>query len=273
MRFGVTELREEILASLKEKARAARNEEKGYILSIHRVGENQPDLAYERGLKKSAQSAGIDVDVHCYPEDVETEALLEGIRRDNENPAVGGILVFHPLPDTVDSGAVDAAVAIEKDIDCLHPDNQRKVYAGGGVLYPATAKSALAIAEAMGPLEGKRALIVNRSMVIGKPLAMMLLDKNATVTIAHSRTRNLEEEAKRADLVVYATGKSRWINERFVREGQWIVDCGIAFDENGKMTGDVDTEAVEKIVEYVTPVPGGVGSLTNLLLLENMFLA
>lgn len=137
---------------------------------------------------------------------------------------------------------------------------------------PATAKSAAMIAQAMGELEGKRVLIINRSMVIGKPLAMMLLDINATVTIAHSRTKNIPALAREHDVVIYGTGQSCWVDEAFVSEGQWIIDCGIAFDDKGQMTGDVDFDAVVNKVEYITSVPGGVGSLTNLLLLDNMFI-
>ena len=272
MKFDVTGMRKELLEELSKKATFAKEREAGYKLLILRIGDNPADISYEKAIMKTAQSVGIPVEVSTFPELVTESEVLSEVMRGNMDERFGGILIFHPLPGHLDAEAIDGAIQPEKDIDCLNPINQWKVFKGKGAMMPATAKSAATIAEAMGELEGKRVLIINRSMVIGKPLAMMLLDKNATVTVGHSRTKDIPALAREHDIVVYGTGQSRWVGADFVSEGQWIIDCGIAFDDTGKMTGDVDFDAVVDKAEYVTSVPGGVGSLTNLLLLDNMFI-
>ena len=272
MKFDVSGIRKKLLDELSTKAAFAKEREVGYKLLILRVGDNPADISYERAIIKSAENVGIPVEVSTFPELVTESEILSEVTRGNMDERFGGILIFHPLPGHLDAEAIDAAIQPEKDIDCLSPINQWRIFKGKGTMMPATAKSAAMISEAMGELEGKRVLIINRSMVIGKPLAMMLLDKNATVTIGHSRTKDIPALAREHDIVVYGTGQSRWVDAGFVSEGQWIVDCGIAFDDSGKMTGDVDFDAVVDKAQYVTSVPGGVGSLTNLLLLDNMFI-
>ncbi|WP_077075321.1 bifunctional 5,10-methylenetetrahydrofolate dehydrogenase/5,10-methenyltetrahydrofolate cyclohydrolase [Aedoeadaptatus urinae] len=272
MKFDVSGIRKKLLEELSKKAAFAKEREVGYKLLILRVGDNPADISYERAIIKSAENVRIPVEVSTFPELVTESEILSEVTRGNMDERFGGILIFHPLPGHLDAEAIDAAIQPEKDIDCLSPINQWRIFKGKGTMMPATAKSAATIAEAMGELEGKRVLIINRSMVIGKPLAMMLLDKNATVTIGHSRTKDIPALAKEHDVVVYGTGQSRWVDANFVSEDQWIIDCGIAFDDEGKMTGDVDFDAVVDKAQYVTSVPGGVGSLTNLLLLDNMFI-
>ena len=272
MKFDVSGIRKKLLDELSTKAAFAKEREVGYKLLILRVGDNPADISYERAIIKSAENVGIPVEVSTFPELVTESEILSEVTRGNMDERFGGILIFHPLPSHLDAEAIDAAIQPEKDIDCLSPINQWRIFKGKGTMMPATAKSAAMIAEAMGELEGKRVLIINRSMVIGKPLAMMLLDKNATVTIGHSRTKDIPALAREHDVVVYGTGQSRWVDADFVSEGQWIIDCGIAFDDSGKMTGDVNFDAVVDKAQYVTSVPGGVGSLTNLLLLDNMFI-
>lgn len=272
MKFDVSGIRKKLLEELSTKAAFAKEREVGYKLLILRVGDNPTDISYERAIIKSAENVGIPVEVSTFPELVTESEILSEVTRGNMDERFGGILIFHPLPGHLDAEAIDAAIQPEKDIDCLSPINQWRIFKGKGTMMPATAKSAAMIAEAMGELEGKRALIINRSMVIGKPLAMMLLNKNVTVTIGHSRTKDISALAREHDIVVYGTGQSRWVGADFVSEGQWIIDCGIAFDDSGKMTGDVDFDAVVDKAQYVTSVPGGVGSLTNLLLLDNMFI-
>ncbi|MDY3118595.1 MAG: bifunctional 5,10-methylenetetrahydrofolate dehydrogenase/5,10-methenyltetrahydrofolate cyclohydrolase [Peptoniphilus sp.] len=272
MKFDVVHLRKKLLDELAKKALCARKREVGYKLLILRVGDKKADISYENSIKKSAEKVGIDVEVSTFPELVTESEILSEITRGNLDERIGGILLFHPLPKHLDAAMIDGAISEDKDIDCLSPLNQWKVFTGKGKIYPATAKSACMIADAMGELKGKRVLIINRSMVIGKPLAMMLLDKNATVTIGHSKTEGIEQLARNYDIVVYGTGQSCWVNGDFVSAKQCIIDCGIAFDEKGNMTGDVDFDDVVDKVRYVTSVPGGVGSLTNLLLLDNMYL-
>lgn len=273
MKFDVSPLREKLLEDLKKKVALAKEREIGDKLLILRIGDKKADISYENAIKKSAESVGMEVAVTVFDEGASEGDVLREVERGNKDGRVGGILIFHPLPKHFDAMAIDRAIVPEKDIDCLSPLNQWKIFTGQGKMMPATAKSALMIAEAMGDLEGKRVLIINRSMVIGKPLAMMLLDKNATVTLGHSRTKNIPQLAKDYDVVVYGTGQSRWVTADFVDEGQCIIDCGIAFDKKGKLTGDVDFDEVVDKAHLVTSVPGGVGSLTNLLLLDNMFVA
>lgn len=272
MKYDISPLRDKVKYILQDKVDRARERKVGYKLLILRVGDNPADISYENSIKKSAESVGIDVEVESFAELATESEIITEIKRGNLDEKIGGILLFHPLPKHLDAVAIDSVIDSDKDIDCLSPSNQWKVFTSKASIYPATAKSALLIAKDMMDLKGKRVLIINRSMVIGKPLAMMMLDENATVTIGHSKTESIPELAKDFDLVVYGTGQGRWVDESFVTKDQCIIDCGIAFTEEGKMVGDVDFERVVDAAEYVTSVPGGVGSLTNLLLLDNMFL-
>ncbi|CAC9930914.1 tetrahydrofolate dehydrogenase/cyclohydrolase, NAD(P)-binding domain protein [Aedoeadaptatus coxii] len=271
MKYDISPLRDKVKCVLKDKVERARERQMGYKLLILRVGDNKADISYENSIKKSAESVGIEVEVSTFAELVTESEIIAEIKRGNLDDKIGGILLFHPLPKHLDADSIDSAIDSDKDIDCLSPSNQWKVFTSNGSIYPATAKSALLIAKDMMDLKGKRVLIINRSMVIGKPLAMMMLDENATVTIGHSKTQSIPELAKGFDLVVYGTGQCQWVDESFVSKDQCIIDCGIAFTEEGKMVGDVNFDRVVDEVNYVTSVPGGVGSLTNLLLLDNMF--
>lgn len=271
MKYDISPLRDKVKCVLKDKVERARERQMGYKLLILRVGDNKADISYENSIKKSAESVGIEVEVSTFAELVTESEIIAEIKRGNLDDKIGGILLFHPLPKHLDADTIDSAIDSDKDIDCLSPSNQWKVFTSNGSIYPATAKSALLIAKDMMDLKGKRVLIINRSMVIGKPLAMMMLDENATVTIGHSKTQSIPELAKGFDLVVYGTGQCQWVDESFVSKDQCIIDCGIAFTEKGKMVGDVNFDRVVDEVNYVTSVPGGVGSLTNLLLLDNMF--
>lgn len=271
MKYDISPLRDKVKCVLKDKVERARERQMGYKLLILRVGDNKADISYENSIKKSAEGVGIEVEVSTFAELVTESEIIAEIKRGNLDDKIGGILLFHPLPKHLDADSIDSAIDSDKDIDCLSPSNQWKVFTSNGSIYPATAKSALLIAKDMMDLKGKRVLIINRSMVIGKPLAMMMLDENATVTIGHSKTESIPELAKGFDLVVYGTGQCQWVDESFVSKDQCIIDCGIAFTEEGKMVGDVNFDRVVDEVNYVTSVPGGVGSLTNLLLLDNMF--
>lgn len=271
MKYDISPLRDKVKCVLKDKVERARERQMGYKLLILRVGDNKADISYENSIKKSAESVGIEVEVSDFAELVTEAEIISEIKRGNLDDKIGGILLFHPLPKHLDADAIDSTIDSDKDIDCLSPSNQWKVFTSNASIYPATAKSALLIAKDMMDLKGKRVLIINRSMVIGKPLAMMMLDENATVTIGHSKTESIPELAKGFDLVVYGTGQCQWVDESFVSKDQCIIDCGIAFTEEGKMVGDVNFDRVVDEVNYVTSVPGGVGSLTNLLLLDNMF--
>lgn len=242
-------------------------------LCLIRVGERADDLSYERGLLKRAASAGVDVrrvvlDLACSQGE-----LMATIASANADPAVHGILMFRPLPASLDEAAACEAVAPEKDVDCLTSASLAGVFTGSGEGYaPCTAGAVMhLLADAAVSLEGARVTVVGRSLVIGRPVAMMLQAANATVTMCHSKTRDLAECCREADVLVVACGRARMVGVDCVRAGQVVVDVGINWDESaGKLVGDVDFDAVEPIVDAVTPVPGGVGSLTTAVLMKHV---
>lgn len=266
-----------VAARLTEEtaARAAGLGSRGIVptLCLIRVGERADDLSYERGLLKRAASAGVDVrkvvlDVACSQDE-----LMSAISAANEDPAVHGILMFRPLPATLDEAAACEAVAPEKDVDCLTSVSLARVFAGSGEGYaPCTADAVMhLLADAGVSLEGARVAVVGRSLVIGRPVAMMLQAANATVTMCHSKTRDLAECCREADVLVVACGRARMVGADCVRAGQVVVDVGINWDEGaGRLVGDVDFDAVEPLVDAITPVPGGVGSLTTAVLMKHV---
>lgn len=242
-------------------------------LCLIRVGERADDLSYERGLLKRAASAGVDVrrvvlDVACSQDE-----LMSAIFAANEDPAVHGILMFRPLPASFDEAAACEAVAPEKDVDCLTSASLAGVFTGSGEGYaPCTADAVMhLLADAGVSLAGARVAVVGRSLVIGRPVAMMLQAENATVTMCHSKTRDLAECCREADVLVAACGRARMVGADCVRAGQVVVDVGINWDESaGRLMGDVDFDAVEPVVDAITPVPGGVGSLTTAVLMKHV---
>ena len=258
----------------KTRARAAELTELGRqpVLLIVRVGEKGNDLSYERGVTKRAESAGIAVRVKALPENVTEEEMAEVLREASEDPTVSGILPFLPLPRHLEERKILAALAPEKDIDGATQTSMLGVYAGTGEGFsPCTPEAVIRIIDHYGvELAGKKVTLVGRSPVVGKPLAMLLLSRNATVTICHTRTEDLPEETRRADLVIVATGHAKTIRAEHVREGQMVLDVGINFDEDGKMCGDAAFDEIEPIVAAVTPVPGGVGTVTNAVLLSHV---
>ena len=264
-----------VAARLTEEtaARAAELGSRGIVptLRLIRVGERADDLSYERGLLKRAASAGVDVrkvvlDVACSQDE-----LMSAISAANEDPAVHGILMFRPLPAKLDEAAACEAVAPEKDVDCLTSASLARVFAGSGEGYaPCTADAVMHLLDGAGvSLEGARVAVVGRSLVIGRPVAMMLQAADATVTMCHSKTRDLAECCREA--VVVACGRARMVGADCVRAGQVVVDVGINWDEGaGRLVGDVDFDAVEPLVDAITPVPGGVGSLTTAVLMKHV---
>lgn len=240
-------------------------------LAIVRVGERPDDLAYERTVLKNCGLIGLPVRVEALRDDATTDELLERIRQLNEDDIVRGILVFRPLPDSIDEQAVIRAVAMEKDVDCMNPQNlQCLMVSDRRAIAPCTPEAVMRILEYYGvELEGKNVVIVNRSTVIGRPLSVMLLEKNATVTVCHSRTRNLAEITSRADIVITGVGRARFFGPEYFNENSVVIDIGINFDENGAC-GDVDDKTVADGVAAITPVPGGVGTVTSSVLLSHV---
>lgn len=240
-------------------------------IAIVRVGQKPNDLAYERGVRKNAQKAEIDVEVHELSEEIEEEAVIHEICSLNDDQGVDGILLFLPLPKHLNEQKIVNSIAPKKDLDGVTDASRLGVYTGNGTGFPpCTAQAVMEILDHYQiPVAGKRAVVIGRSLVIGKPVSMMLLKRNATVTICHSKTQDLEAVAREADILVSAAGKIGMVTKSHVREGQTVIDVGINFDDSGKMKGDVLFDEVSPVVSDLTPVPGGVGSVTTAVLLSH----
>lgn len=255
------------------KARAEALRERGITptLAIVRVGENDADVAYERGAMKRCAALGVEVRNVLLPADVDEAALLGAIRALGEDRAVHGVLIFRPLPRHIRDEAVRAALAPEKDVDGITDGSLAGVFTGSGRGFcPCTAQSVVEILDHYGvDCAGKRAVVLGRSLVIGKPVSQLLLARNATVTVCHTRTRDLAAETRRAEILVAAVGHAKAVTGEHVSPGQVIVDVGINTDSDGRMVGDVDLEAVEPVAAAVTPTPGGVGAVTTAVLVRH----
>lgn len=252
--------------------------EKGIVpaLAIVRVGENPSDIAYENGAVKKAKSLGLQPEKYICPADITEEDLIQVIQSINRDEKIHGILLLQPLPKTIDAAKVRNTLAPEKDLDCISDDALGRMFTGREGCAPCTAESCVEILKHYDiPMKGKKAVVIGRSMVIGKPVALMLLQENATVTVCHTKTppEDLKALCQDADIIIAAAGKIGAVTADMVREGQTIVDVGINFDEEGKMTGDVDFELVSQVLGEdgaITPVPGGVGSVTTSLLMRHL---
>lgn len=258
-------------ANLKPRVELLRQQGIVPKLAIVRVGANPDDLSYERMAIKRAESLDIAVQVFDYPENVDPELVAGDIRYINEDASIHGCLMFRPLPEYMDEQALCNMLVPHKDVDGI------SVAALGGIfiddpdaLPPATAEACIKVLDHYAiPLQGKRVVVVGRSLVIGKPISMILLRHNASVTICHSKTLDLAEVTRQADIVICATGRARAFGAEYFTEGQIVLDVGINFDAEGHMCGDVDFEAVEPIVAAITPVPGGIGSVTTSCTMEH----
>ena len=250
-------------------------ENKVPTLGIVRLGDNPGDISYEKSIIKNCDNIGINSKVFEKDVNIKTEELVELIEELNNNKEISGILVFRPLPKHIDEEVVRNAISPLKDVDCMHPLNLEKIFEGNmDGFAPCTPKAAMEILKYYEiPLEGKNVVVINRSMVVGKPLAMMLLKENATVTICHSRTKDLDEITRNADVAVVALGKAKFFDEKYFDEDSIVIDVGVSLDENKKLSGDADYDKVSSIVSKITPVPGGVGSVTTSILLSHVVLA
>ncbi|MBQ3105068.1 MAG: bifunctional 5,10-methylenetetrahydrofolate dehydrogenase/5,10-methenyltetrahydrofolate cyclohydrolase [Lachnospiraceae bacterium] len=239
-------------------------------LAIVRVGEREDDLSYERGVYRQFEAAGAQAETTALPETVSQRELEDTVRRLDENEDVDGILLFRPLPGHLDEAAVCSLISKRKDIDCMTPMGAAHIFVGDKEGHPpCTPQAVMELLSYYGvDLTGRRVTVVGRSMVVGRPLAMLLLQKNATVTICHSKTENLAEECRRADILIVCAGVPEMITKEYMREGQIIVDVGIHAKGDG-LCGDVKYEHAREIAGKVTPVPGGVGSVTTVVLLRN----
>lgn len=269
----------QVTAALKEKQQAAvaALATKGVTptLGIIRVGEREDDIAYERGASKRCESAGVAVKYFHLPAHIPQEKLLSLIEQVNQDPSIHGVLLFRPLPKHIDDEVVRNALAPEKDIDGITDGSLAGVFTGSKKGFaPCTAQACLEILDHYGyNLKGKRVTVIGRSLVVGRPVAMMLMERNATVTICHTRTQDMPAVCRNAEILIVAAGKAKVVGKEFFAPGQVVIDVGINFDENGKMCGDVDFAAAESMVEAITPVPGGVGTVTTSVLVGNVIAA
>ena len=251
-------------------------EETGLVpgLVVILVGDNPASQVYVRNKERSALAAGFRSEVVRVPDTITQEELLDLIAKYNQDPAWHGILVQLPLPKHIDEEAVLLAIDPEKDVDGFHPLNMGRLWSGHPVMIPSTPAGIMEMFHEYGiDLEGKNAVVIGRSNIVGKPMAQLLLAKNATVTLTHSRTHNLAKVAAKADILVVAIGRAKFVTPDFVKPGAVVIDVGMNRDENGKLCGDVDYEAVAPLASHITPVPGGVGPMTITMLMEQTYQA
>ncbi|WP_294578366.1 bifunctional methylenetetrahydrofolate dehydrogenase/methenyltetrahydrofolate cyclohydrolase FolD [uncultured Thomasclavelia sp.] len=239
-------------------------------LAVVLVGDNQASQTYVRNKERACNYIGIESLMLKHDSSFSEKELLEEIMTLNNDGTVDGILIQLPLPNHINEAKVLEAIAPEKDVDGFHPINVAKLVLGQHSLVPCTPKGMMVLLEEIGyDLTGKEVVIVGRSNIVGKPVAMLSLHQNATVTIAHSKTKNLKEVCKRADVLIAAIGKAKFINHEYIKPGAVVLDVGINRDENNKLCGDVDFDDVKDIVHGITPVPGGIGPMTITMLMKN----
>jgi len=269
----------EVNAAMKERMinRVDALKKKGVqpVINIVRIGNRSDDLAYERGARKRMESVGVEMKITELPEDISQADFVKAFRKVNEDKTVHGIMLFRPLPKHLDESEIASIINPIKDVDCMSPVNIAKVFMGDeGVFAPCTAKAVMEmLVHYEVDLSGKNVAIVGRSMVVGKPLAMLMLKKNATVTVCHTRTVDLAEKCRRADVVVAAAGRAGMITGDMISRGTVVVDVGININEEGKLCGDVEFESVEPQASYISPVPGGVGGVTSSVLASHVIKA
>ena len=244
-------------------------------LAIIRVGENPDDIAYERGAVKKMDKVGFLVSSYIYKEEISNEEFLKEFDRINKDETVDGILLLRPLPKHIDEKEVERRINPKKDIDGISPYNMAKVYAGEKDGFaPCTAEAVLEMLDFAGiDLTGKRVTVIGRSLVIGKPVAQLLMGKNATVTVCHTRTKEIESRCAEAEVLVAAAGSPKMVTPSYVKEGAIVIDVGINVDSNGNLCGDVDFDSVASHTSIITPVPGGVGSVTTSVLAKHVLRA
>lgn len=248
-------------------------EEKGIRpkLAILRLGDNPDDIAYENRIIKNCSAVGISAEVKVLKADADMDSLMEALETLNKAADINGILVFRPLPPQIDIDKVSETIKAEKDVDGMSPVNMAKLFNGDErAMAPCTAEAVVEMLKHYyGDISGKNVVIVNRSMVLGKPLSMLLLKENATVTLSHSKTINMKEITSRADIVVSGIGKGKFFGAEYFSQDSIVIDVGINF-VNDEMCGDVDFESAESKVAAITPVPGGIGIVTSMVLLRNV---
>lgn len=244
-------------------------------LAIVRVGENPDDMSYERGATKKLKSFGLDVASYVFPQDISDEDFKKAFKDINEDDEVTGILLLRPLPRTINEKDIENMIDPKKDLDGISPINIAKVFAGDTTGFsPCTAEAVIEVLKAYDiELTGKRVTVVGRSMVVGKPVSMLLLKENATVTMTHTRTVDLKKTCSDAEIVIAAAGCAKMLNSDYCGQDAVMIDVGINVDENGKLCGDVDYATLDSKASAATPVPGGVGTITTAVLAKHLIQA
>jgi methylenetetrahydrofolate dehydrogenase (NADP+)/methenyltetrahydrofolate cyclohydrolase len=265
---------ETVLREVEQRVRVCKQRGVQPTLAVVLVGEDPASQIYVRNKEKRAAEVGIVARDHRLAADTTTDALLGLVRDLNGDRGVDGILVQLPLPRQIDSDAVLLAIDPAKDVDGFHPDNLGRLVIGEPRFVACTPAGCLRLLDETGvELEGKQALVIGRSTIVGKPMAHLLLQRNATVTIAHSRTADLAAEVRRADVVVAAVGRAKLVKGAWLKPGAAVIDVGMNRDEHGKLCGDVDFDSAKDVAGAITPVPGGVGPMTIAQLLHNVVTA
>ena len=260
----------DIKNELKEKVAKYKEQGIEITLAVVKVGNDPASAVYVRNKEKACEYVGINSKTLVLPEETTEEELLNVVKELNEDKNVNGILVQLPLPKHIDESKVLLTIDSTKDVDGFHPVNVGKMVIGEDTFLPCTPAGIIEMIKRTDiDIEGKECVVIGRSNIVGKPMAMLMLKENATVTIAHSRTKDLKEVTKRADIIVAAIGKAKFVTADYVKEGAVVIDVGMDRDENGKLCGDVDYADVEPKAGAITPVPGGVGPMTIAMLMHN----
>ena len=265
------ELAKHIREELKEEVKELKNAEIYPKLAVIMVGDDPASKVYVRNKSKACEDVGIEYEEYLLPAKTTREELLELIEKLNNDERVHGILVQSPLPEGLDANEAFRTISPKKDVDGFHPINVGKLSLNQDCFVSCTPYGIIKMLEAYNvPIEGANAVIIGRSNIVGKPLAQCLLNKNATVTICHSKTKNLKEITKKADILIAAIGKPKFVTEDMVKENATVIDVGINRNEEGKLVGDTDFENIKEKVSFITPVPGGVGPMTIAMLMYNV---
>ena len=267
-----TELSAKIRQTIKQEVEEIKTQGKRPpLLSVILVGDNPASQSYVRGKEKACLSVGMENRTIRLDAGISQEELIQVVRNQNEDPDVDGILVQLPLPDHFDADPILDQISPDKDVDGLHPVNAGLLLTGRDGLVPCTPSGVMEMLKSIGleDLSGLNAVVIGRSNLVGKPLSLLLQQKNATVTMAHSRTKNLAQICSQADILIAAVGKEKMITKEYIKEGAVVIDVGINRMANGKLCGDVDFDDVKDKVSAITPVPGGVGPMTVCMLLMN----
>ena len=260
----------EVLDSVRERVEYLKSRCVEPCLAVIIVGDDSASRVYVNNKKKSCEKVGIKSLEFALPADTKQEELIALIDHLNADSSVSGILCQLPVPEHIDSEELIRRISPEKDVDCFHPQNVGAVVTGGNVFLPCTPAGIIEMLHHENiATVGKNCVIVGRSNIVGKPMALLLLRENGTVTVAHSRTKDLKEVTKRADILVVAVGKPKMITAEYVKEGAVVIDVGIHRNEENKLCGDVDFDSVEPVCGAITPVPGGVGPMTIAMLMNN----